>query len=187
MECDCYEQIDQLVAFSRKYVQGFEKSRIEKIAHDIGIRESRRVKGLYVFTGEDVRSHRKFYDGVVKATYGIDIHSLETQKISPVVRGSVPFYSDYYEIPLRALISCDFDNLYTAGRCFSSDFEGQSAGRIMPTSAGMGQAIGVAPEISFESGRPIREISRDEISRELDRITDKNLIFSLADILKINY
>lgn len=74
-----------------------------------------------------------------------------------------------------------------AGRCFSSDFEGQSAGRIMPTSAGMGQAIGVAPEISFESGRPIREISRDEISRELDRITDKNLIFSLADILKINY
>jgi hypothetical protein len=57
----------------------------------------------------------------------------------------------------------------------------------MPTSAGMGQAIGVASEISFESGRPIREISRDEISRELDRITDKNSIFSLADILKINY
>ena len=181
---ECSEQIDQLVAFVRKYVRGFEKSRIEKIADDIGIRESRRVKGLYVFTGEDVRSHRKFADGVVKATYGIDIHSPETQKITPEMRDSVPLYSDYYEIPIRALISCDFDNLYTAGRCFSSDFEGQSAGRIMPTSAGMGQAIGVASAISFESGRPIKEISRDEINGELDRITDKNSIISLAEILK---
>jgi len=184
---DCCEQIDQLVAFSRKYVRGFEKSRTGEIANDIGIRESRRVKGLYVFSGKDVKSHRKFSDGVVKGTYGIDIHSLETQKITPEVRGSVSLYSDYYEIPLRAFISSDFNNLYTAGRCFSSDFEGQSAGRIMPTSAGIGQAIGVASAISFESGGPIREISRDEINRDLDRITDKNSIFSLADILKINY
>jgi len=58
---ECSEQIDQLVAFSRKYVWGFEKSRTEKIAGDIGIRESRIVKGLYVFTGEDFRLHRKFY------------------------------------------------------------------------------------------------------------------------------
>ena len=54
----------------------------------------------------------------------------------------------------------------------------------MPTSAGMGQAIGVASAISFESGRPIKEISRDEINGELDRITDKNSIISLAEILK---
>ncbi|MBN2252415.1 MAG: FAD-dependent oxidoreductase [Kosmotogaceae bacterium] len=184
---ECSEQIDQLFAFSRKYVRGFEESRIEKIADDIGIRESRRVKGRYVFTGEDVRSHRKFYDGVVKATYGIDIHSPETQKITPEVRESVPLYSDYYEIPIRALISCDFDNLYMAGRCFSSDFEGQSAGRIMPTSAGMGQAIGIASAISFESGRSITEISRDEIDKDLHRITVDNSICSLSDILKINY
>ena len=73
-----------------------------------------------------------------------------------------------------------------AGRCFSSDFEGQSADRIMPTSAGMGQVIGVASAISLESGIPIREISRDEIIAELDRITEKNPLYSLAALLKIS-
>ena len=73
-----------------------------------------------------------------------------------------------------------------AGRCFSSDFEGQSAGRIMLTSAGMGQVIGVASAISLESGIPIREISRDEIIGELDRITEKNPLYSLAALLKIS-
>ena len=183
---ECSEQIDQLVAFSRKYVRGFEKSRIEKIAGDIGIRESRRVRGLYIFTGEDFRLHRKFYDSVAKATYGIDVHSPETQKITPEVKGRVPSYSDYYEIPLGTLISSDLDNLNMAGRCFSSDFEGQSAGRIMLTSAGMGQVIGVASAISLESGIPIREISRDEIIGELDRITEKNPLYSLAALLKIS-
>ena len=53
-------QTDQLITFAREYVRGFEKSGIEKIATLMGVRESRRVRGLYVFSGEDVKAHRKF-------------------------------------------------------------------------------------------------------------------------------
>ena len=55
----------------------------------------------------------------------------------------VNVYSDFYEVPLRALLSDDFDNLCFAGRCFSANFQDQSVARIIPTCSRMGQALGV--------------------------------------------
>ena len=50
----------------------------------------------------------------------------------------VNVYSDFYEVPLRALLSDDFDNLCFAGRCFSANFQDQSVARIIPTCSRMG-------------------------------------------------
>ncbi|HQN27061.1 MAG TPA: FAD-dependent oxidoreductase [Mesotoga sp.] len=158
---DCMAQTDQLITFAREYVRGFEKSGIEKIATLMGVRESRRVRGLYVFSGEDVKAHRKFPDGVVRATYGIDVHNRSTQQVSEEERKAIPVYDDYYEIPLRSLISGDLDNLAIIGRCFSSDFSGQSAARVMPTVAGMGQAIGRVLYQAISRGESLSEIAID--------------------------
>lgn len=162
--------VDQIFNFAKKYVKGFEDSYLEKIASEIGIRESRRVKGIYVFSGEDVRNYRKFPDGVVKGCYGIDIHS-ETKKINEEEKIFIPQYDNYYEIPLRSLISQKFSNLAIVGRCFSSDFEGQSAARIQPTCAGMGQAIGTAIYLAMENNCPLSIISREDIESQLSKIT----------------
>jgi len=132
----------RVFSFAKKYIAGFEKAVLEKIAPQIGIRENRRVKGLYEFKELDVKKRQKYKDGVVKGCYGIDIHKNATE-LNEDELSFVPIYNDYYEIPLRALISKDYHNLFMAGRCISSDFPGQSAARIMPTCAGMGQALGV--------------------------------------------
>ncbi len=163
--------VDQIFNFAKKYVKGFEDSYLEKIASEIGIRESRRVKGIYVFSGEDVRKYRKFPDGVVKGCYGIDIHS-ETKKVDEKDKSFVPRYGDYYEIPLRSLISEKFVNLAIVGRCFSSDFEGQSAARIQPTCAGMGQAIGTAIYLALKNNCPLTKVSREEIENQLLKISN---------------
>jgi hypothetical protein len=163
--------VDQIFNFAKKYVKGFEDSYLEKIASEIGIRESRRVKGIYVFSGEDVRNYRKFPDGVVKGCYGIDIHS-ETKKVDEKDKSFVPRYGDYYEIPLRSLISEKFVNLTIVGRCFSSDFEGQSAARIQPTCAGMGQAIGTAIYLALKNNCPLTKVSREEIENQLLKISN---------------
>lgn len=162
---------NQIFNFAKKYVKGFENSYLEKIASEIGIRESRRVKGLYVFTGEDVRNYRKFPDGVVKSCYGIDIHS-EVKKINEEEKKFIPLYDNYYEIPLRSLISEKFSNLAIAGRCFSSDFEGQSAARIQPTCAGMGQAIGTSIYLALEKNCSLTNISNLDIENQLSKISD---------------
>jgi hypothetical protein len=128
--------------FAKEYVPGFEQSYIEKIAPQIGIRENRRVKGQYTFSGDDVISFNKFEDGIVKGCYGVDVHKKDAT-VNDEEKETIHRYSDYYEIPLRVLISEEFKNLYFAGRCFSADFQGHSAGRIIPTCAGMGQGLGV--------------------------------------------
>lgn len=136
-----HEQVFNVYKFAKQYVSGFEDSYIEKIAPLLGIRESRRIEGKYKFKGTDVVEKRKFKNAVVRACYGIDVHKRETT-ISQEERKVVPKYEDYYEIPLESLISKDFENLAVVGRCFSSDFLGQSAARIMPTCTDMGDAIG---------------------------------------------
>lgn len=162
-------QIDTLIEFTRKYVKGFENARLEKIATLMGIRESRRIKGLYVFSGDDVANYSKFEDGVVKACYGVDIH--KAGKLSNQDKNSIPVYESYYEIPLRSLISEDFSNLGISGRCFSSDFVGHSAARIMPTVAGMGQVLGTTVAISNQRNSSLKEVSAFEALKLLNKIT----------------
>ena len=72
---------------------------------------------------------------------------------------------------MRSLISQKFSNLAIVGRCFSSDFEGQSAARIQPTCAGMGQAIGTAIYLAMENNCPLSIISREDIESQLSKIT----------------
>jgi len=162
--------VEKIFNFAKGYVKGFENAYLEKIAPEIGIRESRRVKGMYTFTGEDVRTYKKFPDGVVKGCYGIDIHSDE-KKIDEKEKGFIPKYDDYYEIPLRSLISESYTNLAIVGRCFSSDFEGQSAARIQPTCAGMGQAIGSGIYLALSKNTELLKIHPEEIENQIQKVS----------------
>jgi len=161
------DQCRTVFEFAKGYVKGFENAYIEKIAPQIGIRENRRVSGQYLFSGEDVRQHAKFEDGFVKGCYGIDIHE-ENVREETVNKEFIPAYSDYYEIPIRSLISRKFDNLGFAGRCLSADFEGQSAARIMPTSAGMGQALGIYFSLDSEERATL---NKEQYYKILNKIT----------------
>lgn len=162
-------QVDTLLEFTRKYVKGFEKAGLEKIATLMGIRESRRIKGLYVFSGDDVANYSKFEDGVVKACYGVDIH--KAGKLSNQDRNNIPVYESYYEIPLRSLISADYLNLGISGRCFSSDFVGHSAARIMPTVAGMGQVLGTTVALANQRNCSLKEVAAPEALQLLEKVS----------------
>ncbi|MGD9580877.1 MAG: FAD-dependent oxidoreductase, partial [Vampirovibrionia bacterium] len=69
------KQIKRLAAFCNNYLPGFEKAYITNIANNIGIRDSRRIKGKYTLTGEDLINCKKFKNAVAKSNYPIDIHS----------------------------------------------------------------------------------------------------------------
>ncbi|ANE41888.1 FAD-binding protein [Fervidobacterium ngatamarikiense] len=140
---DLHKQVETVYTFAKRYVPGFENCYVEKIATYLGVRESRRIRGLYTFSEDDVIRKSRFEDGVVKAVYGIDVHK-KIQTSNSKNTSEVPRYEDYYEIPLRSLISKDFVNLGIVGRNFSGTFLGQSAARIMATCTDMGEAIGRA-------------------------------------------
>ena len=73
------KQIQQLVKFYRKYVVGFEHCWLSYTAPLLGVRDSPRIIGEYIFTAEDLVLARKFPDAIARDTHGFDIHNPTTQ------------------------------------------------------------------------------------------------------------
>jgi len=137
---DLVAQVWQCAVFLQRYVPGFEKAVYSGLAPRIGIRETRRVVGEYVLTGEDVLNARKRpEDGVAKGAHELDIHGSGVAHTRRTIKegGS-------YDIPYGALIPRGVRNLLVAGRCVSSTREALSSARVMGTCLAMGQAAGTA-------------------------------------------
>lgn len=153
------EQIAQIVGLLQKEMQGFEESFLLETAAQVGVRETRRAIGDYVYTGDDVKQGRKFQDAIARACYGIDIHGQKGEKsvMEHLVDG------EYYEVPLGTLLVSGVQNVLAAGRCISSTREGHSALRIMPTSAATGEASGAVAALAVKNNKNLRDIPYKDV------------------------
>jgi FAD-dependent oxidoreductase family protein len=147
--------IMRLIKFMKKYLPGFENAYVSQFATMLGIRESRRIVGEYVLTGKDLLGYKKFDDAISRNNYPVDIHGAELE----CGTFEIPDEADrYHEIPYRSLVPKGIENLLVAGRCFSSDFVGQSSPRIQPICRAMGEAAGIASAISLDEGITPRKL-----------------------------
>ncbi|MFA7658209.1 MAG: FAD-dependent oxidoreductase [Candidatus Gastranaerophilaceae bacterium] len=137
------EGIVRLANFCKIYFPGFEKSYISNIADALGVRVSRRIKGKYIYTIDDLKSGKKFKNPVLISNYPIDVHSNNGKSV-------LEYTEQEYQLPVEALMSADYKNLFVAGRCLSADFYAQAALRIQPSCFSMGE--GVAKHIAGISG-----------------------------------
>jgi hypothetical protein len=153
-------QIDDIVEYLVNYVAGFENAYFTKTAPFLGIRETRRIKGHYVMTQEDVLSCRHFDDAIAVASYPIDIHRPGDQGCTLIWCG------DCYDIPYRSLVPQKVDNLLVAGRSISATHEAMGAIRVMATCMAMGEAAGRAAKISVRGNRKPAEIDVEELRRQ---------------------
>ena len=97
-ENESRKRVMECIRFYRKYVPGYEDCFLIDTASLIGIRETRRILGKYVLTKDDVLGARKFYDGIAKGSFFLDLHDgVEYLKFEKVPKG------DWYEIPYRCL------------------------------------------------------------------------------------
>lgn len=125
----------RLSNFCKKYLKGFENAYISSISSTIGVRVSRRLKGKYVFTYDDIKTSKKFENPVLISDYPVDVHS--TDKNSSVLEQVL----SEYQLPVESLMSADIDNLFVVGRCVSADFMAQGAIRIIPSCFSMGEGL----------------------------------------------
>lgn len=108
----------------------------------IGIRDGRRLHGLYKLEREDLTSGRCFEDAVCKVRFGMDVHALSPDSNRGLTSISRENPVRPYDIPLRALISRDCDNLMMAGRCISGSFYAQASYRVTGIAVPCGEAAG---------------------------------------------
>jgi hypothetical protein len=164
-EAVSHRQMAQVAAFLRDYVPGFAEAYVAQSGVQVGVRETRRILGDHMLTGEDILTARKFDDVIARGTYPVDIHDPNGK--GTVLR-SVPA-GDAYDVPLRCLLPRDVDDLLTAGRCISGTHEAHSSYRVTPTAMATGQAAGVCAALAAASGRRPRDVDIAAVQAELIR------------------
>lgn len=160
-EIEGRKQINDIQKYLIDYVPGFENAYFLKTAPFLGIRETRRINGLYTMTREDIMSCRHFEDAIAVASYPLDIHH-------PQGGGcTLEWCGDCYDIPYRSLIPQNVKNLIVAGRCISTTHEAMSAIRVMAPCMAMGEAAGRAAKLAVREGVQPRDIDVKKLQKEL--------------------
>jgi len=137
------EHVMRLATFLRKKVPGFEKSRIESTAHQVGVRATRQIIGEASPTLDEVKTKR-FEDTVAK-----------------------PYAQWTMRLPYGSLLPKEVENLLVAGRCISAEEGAMGQLRLLPVCSATGEAAGVAAALSLKEGIPPRELRVSLLQRTL--------------------
>ncbi len=134
--------------------------RLVATAEQIGVREGRRIHGLYTVTAEDLREGRRHADAVCRATFGIDVHATNPKKEKGIEKAG--FRPKPYDIPLRALIAKDVGGLMMAGRNISGDFLAHSSYRVTGNSVALGEAAGRVAALAAKANCLPQDVKLEE-------------------------
>jgi hypothetical protein len=166
-EIEGRRQASAFFAFLQREVPGFEHAYVVDTPPQIGIRETRRVTGVYALSGEDVLTCASFPDSI-----GVNGWPLEQHVAGDVVWGwpPIPQSRGFNHLPYRMLLPQSVSNLLVAGRCASMTHDGQSAARVSGACFVMGEAAGCAAHLALAgNARAPADISVDELQRLLEQ------------------
>jgi len=155
-ECLSRRQAIQMISAMREF-GGEALKDIEIIATgpQIGVRETRRVKGMYVLTEEDAKTGRKFDDVIAWRSGFLDIGFVRFEKMK------------IHDVPYQAILPEKIDGLLMAGRCVSATHVAASAGKSMGNCVATGHAAGLAAAMSVAKGCVPRELDVGELQNAL--------------------
>jgi hypothetical protein len=128
-----------IMNFLKDEVEWFRSAFIAAFPARLGIRESRRIKGISELNEQDVLTGARFHDEVALSAWPIE---LRENANGPKFR--FPEGNRSCGIRIGCLLSRDVKNLFVAGRCISSTHEAQAAVRVIGTCMATGEAAAKA-------------------------------------------
>lgn len=124
----------------------------------VSIRETRRVKGVYVLTEEDAMMGRTFADAIAWRSGFLDLGG---QRGGKFVKMKV------HDVPYRALLPEKVDGLLMAGRCLSATHVSAAAGKSMGNCMATGHAAGLAAVLCAKTNSLPRELKVTDLQNAL--------------------
>ncbi len=95
-------EIHRVVRGLRKLGGPWDGLQLVATAEQIGVRDGRRITGRYVLTKEDLIEGRKQEDGVMRASFNVDIHAVSKEANEKAAYHNAGVKTKPYDIPLRA-------------------------------------------------------------------------------------
>lgn len=163
-------QVHQYVELWRKEMPGFEDAKVVQTGFSLGIRESRRVRGLKTLDGQMVVKAIKQPDAIGHGIWMIDIHdpkgSGHTTWADQKPETMVPVGQSYH-IPLGMCLNAKMSNIAVVGRCASSTHEGHSSVRVQTHCMVMGQGVGTCAAMALGSGVDMAQVKIGDLQAKL--------------------
>ena len=139
------EHAMKLAIFLKSRVSGFEKSRIEYTATQVGVRATRQILGEAIPSMEEVKQ-KKFVDTVVK-----------------------PYANAEMRLPYGSILPQRVENLLVAGRCISAEEEAMGQLRLIPVCSATGEAAGTAAALAIHNEISPRRIDVSILQKTLEK------------------
>lgn len=162
-ECELREQVFAFAALLKKYFTPFKNAYVLQTGCEAGHRESRRLLGEHVLTGEELLSGTAFSDTVAHCAHPVDIHHAADSG------QSVRFLDRAGSIPYRSLYTRAVENLLVGGKCISADRTAFASTRVMASVMATGQAAGTAAALCAKAGNGTAELDIAVLREQLLR------------------
>lgn len=133
----------------------FSRAQLAATGNQVGVRETRRLQGLYTLTEKDALTGARFDDAIAWRSGFLDIGYVRYEKMQ------------VHDVPYRALLPAKLDGLLVAGRCISASHVAASAGKSMGNCMATGHAAGLAAALAAAQKRPPRELSVSAVQQAL--------------------
>lgn len=166
------KQLEEYQIYYSKYLPGFENLSLIYSGSQLGIRETRIIKGRDKLVLNDFVTRRKREDEIGRFSYRVDIHAGNSSK-----EKYEAYLSDFekyqynpgetYSIPYGIIQPLTLKNCYVAGRCVSTDRYMQSSIRVMPGCMLTGLAAGFAAAIGALKGLDVGEVQYSQVRKKL--------------------
>ena len=141
----------------------------------LNIRESRRIRGDYTVTMEDVLRGRRFADVVARWRSNYDTHfphsALETDVAQDWAAILGLFRRPLWgSIPYRAILPQGLENILVVGKAYSATHDALIGGRMQRDLQHLGEAAGIAAALACQKNVTPRALSVDQLQQELVRL-----------------
>lgn len=156
------EQAERCAEFLRAHVPGFEDAFLADAAPRLGVRETRRIRGVARLERDDVLSGRRSPAGVGRNAWPIELHVDDGRTEWEFLPDGV-----FYDIPFDTLVPQGATNLLVAGRCLSASREAFASVRVIGACMTTGQATAAAIKVALPKAHPVHSLDLDAVRATL--------------------
>jgi FAD dependent oxidoreductase len=161
-EIEGRKQVREYAKFFRDRLVGCEDSFINDTGVQVGVRQTRQIRGVTTLSNEDVVTGAKCKDSIARSAWPIELHSGEKPQLKWLL-------DDYYDISYQSFVPVSGEGFLVAGRCLSAEHEAMASARVTAQCFSYGQAIGMAAATSLREGTSPRKLSVSDLRDALRR------------------
>jgi hypothetical protein len=161
-EIEGRKQVREYARFFRDRLVGCEDSFVNDTGVQVGVRQTRQIRGVAMLSNEDVVAGTKSKDSIARSAWPIELHSGEKPQLKWLL-------DDYYDISYQSFVPVSGEGFLVAGRCLSAEHEAMASARVTAQCFSYGQAIGMAAAMSLREGTSPRKLPVSDLRDALRR------------------